>query len=211
MPRHPSMNAQRPRDAQVGLLMRAYRESFKIEEGSYGITQGEMLRRMASVDPYYDTRSSHGTVSRWESGDTRPTVERLRTFGLALSLTDKEVEGLIVLAGLDPEHLETRTLTCPSCNGETETAETRNMTGDDAAVTSAVRTRRCLNCEFTAVSVERWADDPEETAERSMEQIIQRIKRANCQIREALDEAKDLRRFKLRGEENLGGESLHTN
>lgn len=93
-------NAQRVRAAQVGLLMKAYRESFVPALGRKGISQEELLRRMADVDANYSQRFSHTTVSRWESGATRPTVERLMVFGKALNLTEDEVEGLLLLAGL---------------------------------------------------------------------------------------------------------------
>ena len=115
MPRSPSRNTEKAPHAQVGMLMRAYRESFPREDGRQGITQRELLQLMAVVDANYDMASSHGTVSRWESGDTTPTLERLVVFGRALNLTAAEVQGLILLAGLDPRHQETRTLTCPRC------------------------------------------------------------------------------------------------
>lgn len=94
-------NGQRVRAGQVGLLMKAYRESFVPSVGQKGISQEELLRRMADVDANYSQRFSHTTVSRWESGTTRPTVERLRTFGKALNLSAEEVGGLLLLAGLD--------------------------------------------------------------------------------------------------------------
>ena len=59
---------------------------------------------MAEVDAEYSERFSHTTVSRWESGTTRPTVERLQVFGKALHLTEDEVTGLIVLAGLADDY-----------------------------------------------------------------------------------------------------------
>ena len=98
--------AQRARDAQVGLLMKVYRESFANGIGKRGLSQDDLLRRMAGVDPDYAQRFSHATVSRWESGVTRPTVQRLRVFGKALHLSKDEVDGLILLAGLAPEHQE---------------------------------------------------------------------------------------------------------
>lgn len=92
---------RRLRAAQVGMLMRAYRESFTQPDGRKGLTQEELLGRMADVDGQYGERYSHSTVSRWESGATRPTRQRLVAFGKALELSSVEVEGLITLAGLD--------------------------------------------------------------------------------------------------------------
>ncbi len=93
-------DTQRVRAAQVGLLMKAYREAFVPGLGQKGISQEELLVRMADVDANYSQRFSHTTVSRWESGTTRPTVERLIVFGKALNLTEDEVNGLRLLAGL---------------------------------------------------------------------------------------------------------------
>lgn len=78
--------------------MKAYREMAPTDRGRRGISQEELLRRMAEVDSELAQRFSHTTVSRWESGSTRPSVERLRVFGRALDLTDDEVDGLILLA-----------------------------------------------------------------------------------------------------------------
>ncbi len=83
--------------------MKAYRESFTSEDGQQGLTQEGLLRRMASMDGEYADRFSHATVSRWEAGATRPTVHRLRVFGMALGLSPTEVAGLILLAGLAPD------------------------------------------------------------------------------------------------------------
>ena len=91
---------QRARAAQVGLLMRSYRESYFPGGGRRGLTQEALLERMGSVDSDYAERYSHATVSRWESGGTRPTLQRLRVFGKALALSRTEVAGLILLAGL---------------------------------------------------------------------------------------------------------------
>ena len=91
---------QRARAAQVGQLMKSCRESFSPGGGRRGLTQEALLERMGSVDSDYAERYSHATVSRWESGGTRPTLQRLKIFGKALDLSRTEVAGLILLAGL---------------------------------------------------------------------------------------------------------------
>ena len=83
--------------------MRAYRRAYVAENGKRGLTQEELLQRMAAVDDEYAERFSHATVSRWESGATRPSLRRMRAFGGALHLTRDEVAGLILLAGLAPD------------------------------------------------------------------------------------------------------------
>ena len=94
---------QRARAVQLGLLMRSYRESFASGGGRRGLTQEALLERMGAVDSDYAERYSHATVSRWESGSTRPTLQRLKVFGKALGLSRTEVAGLILLAGLAPD------------------------------------------------------------------------------------------------------------
>ena len=93
-------DVQRSRAAQVGFVMRSYRESFSAGDGQRGLTQEALLERMGSVDSEYAERYSHATVSRWESGGTKPTLQRLKVFGKALNLSRAEVAGLILLAGL---------------------------------------------------------------------------------------------------------------
>lgn len=83
--------------------MRAYRTSYSAEGSPRGLTQEGLLERMGSVDSEYAERYSHATVSRWESGGTRPTVQRLKVFGKALELSQTDVAGLILLAGLAPD------------------------------------------------------------------------------------------------------------
>ena len=96
-------DVQNARASQVGSLMRSYRENFPSGDGRRGLTQEALLARMAAVDSDYAERYSHGTVSRWESGGTRPTLRRLRVFGAALNLPHEETAGLILLAGLAPD------------------------------------------------------------------------------------------------------------
>ena len=181
----PKTEQERTRAAQVGLLMNAHRESFLREDGRRGITQTELLRRMGYVEPEYARRTSHGAVSRWESGVTPLTAERIQTFGKALNLSDQEIDGLILLAGMDPSYQESRTLTCPRCGGETVTAQVsrnRSRAGDDPAITTATRMRRCLSCGCTAESSERWSDDPREADSQRMQQILDEIEEANSRI-----------------------------
>ena len=92
-------DARWSRAAQVGMLMRAYRETFPVEDGKRGLTQAGLLQRMSEINGQYARKYSHVTVSRWESGTTLPTVERLHDFGKALNLAQVEIEGLMNLAG----------------------------------------------------------------------------------------------------------------
>ena len=92
-------DARWSRAAQVGMLMRAYREAFAQGDGKRRLTQASLLQRMSEINSQYSKRYSHVTVSRWESGRTLPTVERLQDFGKALDLAPAEVEGLMALAG----------------------------------------------------------------------------------------------------------------
>ena len=93
----------RARAAQVGRLMRWYRDSFCLGGDRRGLTQEALLERMGAVDRNYRRRYSHATVSRWESGGTRPTLQRLNVFGKALNLSQAEIAGLMLLAGLAPD------------------------------------------------------------------------------------------------------------
>ena len=82
--------------------MKTYRQTFIGEDGARGLTQEELLRRMADVSPDYAERYSHATVSRWETGKTRPTIHRLRVLGAALNLGPPDIAGMVLLAGLAP-------------------------------------------------------------------------------------------------------------
>ena len=181
----------------MGFVMRAYRESFPRERGGRGISQDELLRRMADADPGYARRTNHVTVSRWESGLTHPTAQRLEIFGRALNLSETEIDGLILMAGLDPGVRDGRTLTCPHCGAETRTvqAEHRQSGPGGSNITAVTRTRRCRGCGGTAESCERWSDDPREAGSQRMQQILDRMEEANGQMRQALHEANTLHGF----------------
>ena len=57
-------DVRQTRSAQVGQLMRSYRESFSQGGGRRrGLTQEALLERMGSVDSDYAERYSHATVS----------------------------------------------------------------------------------------------------------------------------------------------------
>ena len=191
MPTPTKTRQEKEKSVQVGFLMKAYRESAPGKDGRKGVSQGELLSMMASVDPEHHRASSHSIVSRWESGETVPTVERLETFGAALGLPKEEIEGLILLAGLSPDYQDGRTLTCPWCGGETQTERIRMTRRTDEApgVTAATRTRKCLDCGHVAESCERWANSSEETTHRQMREIISKIKWGSNQIRQAVQEA----------------------
>ena len=187
----PDTEQERTRAAQVGFVMKSYRESFPKKDGGRGIPQNELLRRMAEADPDYDRRISHATVSRWESGFTPPTVKRLEVFGRAMGLSGTEIDGLILMAGLDPGTQEGRTLTCPSCGAETRTVSTERTQSryNGGSTTVVSRTRRCLGCGRTAESCERWTSDPREAGSQRMRQVLEEIEEAGDRIRQALREA----------------------
>ncbi|MCY4557044.1 MAG: helix-turn-helix transcriptional regulator [Chloroflexi bacterium] len=128
-------DSQKPRAAQAGFLMRAYRESFQRKDGRRGLTQDDLLRLMAEVDVdgEYGERYSHATVSRWETGQTSPSVERFRTFGKALELSDDEVAGLILLSGLAPDYAAA----VGQANGKADAPSVRRAPADEAEASSA--------------------------------------------------------------------------
>ena len=88
---------------QVGMLMRAYRHAFLVDGRARRLSQDGLLDLMAQVNQQYSERHDHSTVTRWESGATRPTRARIEVFGQALNLSAIEVDGLIRLAGLKPD------------------------------------------------------------------------------------------------------------
>ena len=143
---------QRARAAQVGQLMRSYRESFSQGGGRRGLTQEALLERMGSVDSDYAERYSHATVSRGECGGTRPTLQRLKVFGQALRLSQTEVAGLVLLAGLAPDfrtalsHVSGRYGS--GANGEVAAPDSVSTPGDEgiAGASAAVSGLAILRC-----------------------------------------------------------------
>lgn len=197
MPRATRTNRQRARDSQVGILMRAYRNDYPNNKGGKGISQTELLRLMGQISPYYGMVNSHVAVSKWESGDTPATRERLETFARALDLSDAEAEGLIAVADLDEEPNRRTALSCPDCGEKTVTHRSRNS-GITRAIPEhhsniTVRTRRCVACGLTAESNERWAHDPADAEHPKLYILLGQIQAANEEIREALTEANALR------------------
>ena len=174
------------RAGQAGFLMKTYRESFEKEDGRVGLSQTELLHRMGEINPQYKSIRSHGTVSRWETGESIPTTERIETYGRALNLSELEIDGLILLAGLSPGFQESRTLTCTRCGGETVTEQVNNertKTCSGVVVAKAVRARRCLDCGHCEESCEHWA------IRQTVEQIIEDVEGVAAWIKQELREA----------------------
>ena len=92
---------RRTRARQLGMLMQAYRRDYALEGQTGRLSQEGLLRLMGQADPRYLERYNRSTVARWESGEIRPTRERIEVFGRALHLSSIEVDGLISLAGPD--------------------------------------------------------------------------------------------------------------
>ena len=130
--------------------MRSYRESYSLGGGRRGLTQEALLERMGSVDSDYAERYSHATVSRWESGGTLPTLQRLKVFGKALDLSRTEVAGLVLLAGLTPDF---RTAL-------------GHVTGSDVGGATGTGTKQ------DPISAPGVADDPEASATESATSVL---------------------------------------
>ena len=80
--------------------MKAYRRAHSVEGTGRRLSQDGLLHLMGQADSRYLGRYDRSTVSRWESGEIRPTVDRIRVFGWALDLAPTEVDGLVLLAAL---------------------------------------------------------------------------------------------------------------
>ena len=93
--------SRRWRAKQVGMLMRAYRQAYRIRGRAGRLSQIGLLDLMGQVDEKYSEVHGHSTVARWESGTTNPSRERIEVFGRALNLSPAEIEGLMRLAGFD--------------------------------------------------------------------------------------------------------------
>ena len=85
----------------TGMLMQSFRERYAKSGQKDHITQDELLDLMGQVDPGYFGIYDRSTVSKWETGKVLPTRERLEVFGNALNLAPADVEGMLLLAGLE--------------------------------------------------------------------------------------------------------------
>ena len=85
------------------MLMQAYRRAYSANGKSKRLSQEGLLLLMGEADSRYLDSYDRSTVARWESGDIGPNRERLEVFGIALDLSPAEIEGLIRLAGLEPD------------------------------------------------------------------------------------------------------------
>ena len=90
------------RAPQVGVLLRWHRQNFNRADGRQGLSQSDVLGLMAplSVDEKVVPADS-SSWSRMENGVSPPTRERLEVFGLALNLSEEEINGLLALAGFE--------------------------------------------------------------------------------------------------------------
>ena len=83
--------------------MQAYRRAYSENGEAKRLSQEGLLNLMGEADSKYLDRYDRSTVARWESGEIRPNRERLEVFGQALDLSPIEIDGLISLAGLEPD------------------------------------------------------------------------------------------------------------
>ena len=85
------------------MLMRAYRQVYRVEGRPGRLSQTGLLDLMGQVDEKYSELHGHSTVARWESGATNPSRDRIRVFGQALNLSPAEIDGLMRVAGFQPD------------------------------------------------------------------------------------------------------------
>ena len=93
--------SRRIRARQVGMLMQGYRRAHRGEHRGGKLSQEGLLRLMGRVDDKYLNAYDRSTVARWESGEIRPSKERLEVFARALDLSPVHLQGMLVLAGLE--------------------------------------------------------------------------------------------------------------
>ena len=86
------------------MLMQAYRRAYSANGKSKRLSQEGLLLLMGEADSRYLDSYDRSTVARWESGEIRPNRERLEVFGRALDLSPTEIDGMISLAGLEPDN-----------------------------------------------------------------------------------------------------------
>ena len=177
---------QRASASQVGILMKHYRETADDGRGRTGITQSELLNRMAEADPDYLERFRHATVSRWESGGTAPTKERLVAFAKALNLSDDQLRGLTRLVGIDPELQAARQMTCPNCSTQTLITTERPLPHANDRRVRTVRSKQCTTCGFKGTTVERWRTGPEQAVLEKLGKEINKVASAASRAQQAL-------------------------
>ena len=133
--------ARRLRAKQVGLLMQAYRRAYSAKGKAKRLSQEGLLLLMGEADSKYLDRYDRSTVARWESGEIRPNRERIEVFGRALDLSPIEIDGLISLAGLEPDDAglaaERRSLAEPANADEAVSADTLEHAGPEEVATVA--------------------------------------------------------------------------
>ena len=126
--------SRRWRAKQMGMLMRAYRRSYRMQGRDGRLSQSGLLDLMGRVDERYSELHGHSTVARWESGTTRPTRDRIEVFGQALNLSPAVIEGLMRLAGFKRESAyptRTQRLEESADTGATSSAEIYDIDGGE--------------------------------------------------------------------------------
>ena len=113
--------------------MRWHRQNFSREDGRQGLSQAEVLGRMAPLS--VDERTVPADTSSWsrmENGVAPATRERLELFARALNLSRVETDGLVVLAGFEPTSESTVTQPSPTTLSSPAAAEAVAPVSDPA-------------------------------------------------------------------------------
>ena len=142
---------RRVRAAQVGALLRWHRQNFSREDGRQGLSQAEVLGRMAPLSA--DERIVPADTSSWsrlENSVAPSSRERLELFGQSLGLSRVEIDGLL-LAGFEPAAQQmtakpASAANAPADDGEAEDRDLEpagrpdvGMFGEGASVPSSLK------------------------------------------------------------------------